>query len=172
MGISFERRYSRIRGRRLTTSEALLERFAMSAAGYRYLLHLAPRIDRVLIPWTDGRWSSTGRDKVGLLATTGARSGLPRRQPVSVMPHEGGVVVAASNYGRDTHPAWSANLRADPGCTLTFDGTTRRCHAVELDGHARREAWSDIVDFYRGYDVYAQRCAPRRIRVFRIDPAA
>lgn len=39
-------RYSETRGRPLTRAEAWSEAFAMSRLGYRYPLHLAPRIDR------------------------------------------------------------------------------------------------------------------------------
>jgi hypothetical protein len=52
------RRESPIRGRRLRLHEALLERFLMGPVGFRYLLHAAPRIDKVLIPLTNGRLSS------------------------------------------------------------------------------------------------------------------
>ena len=38
--------------------EALLERFAMSPVGYQFIMHVAPRIDKVLIPRTKGRLSS------------------------------------------------------------------------------------------------------------------
>jgi hypothetical protein len=41
------RRESPIRGRRLRLDEPLIERALMSPAGYRFLLHVAPRIDKV-----------------------------------------------------------------------------------------------------------------------------
>ncbi|WP_424751701.1 hypothetical protein [Mycobacterium sp.] len=72
-------RDSPIRGRRPRLDEALLERFAMSPAGYQFLLHLTPRIDKVLIPRTNGRLSPMGFDKVGLVTTTDAKSGHPAR---------------------------------------------------------------------------------------------
>ena len=75
------RRESPLRGRRLRLDEALLERIVMSPPGYQFVLRLAPRIDKALIPRTNGRLSSVGIDKVGLVTTTGAKSGLPRTQP-------------------------------------------------------------------------------------------
>ncbi len=51
----------------------------MSPAGYQFLLHLTPRIDKVLIPRTNGRLSPMGFDKVGLVTTTDAKSGHPAR---------------------------------------------------------------------------------------------
>ena len=65
------RRESPFRGRRLRVHESLMERAVMSPLGYQFLLHLAPRIDKVLIPPTNGRLSSMGIGKVGLVTTTG-----------------------------------------------------------------------------------------------------
>src|SRR5437763_578303 len=74
------RRQSQLRGRRLRLDEALLERFAMSRAGWQFLLRVAPKIDKAVIPRTKGRLSATGIDKVGLVTTTGAKSGERRTQ--------------------------------------------------------------------------------------------
>lgn len=52
-----------------------MERALMSPAGYQFLIRLAPPIDKVLIPRTNGRLSSAGIDRVGLVTTTGAKSG-------------------------------------------------------------------------------------------------
>jgi hypothetical protein len=67
--VSF-RRESPLRGRRLRVHEVLLERFAMSRPGSWLGMHLAPRIDKVLIPRTKGRLSAMGLDKVGLVTST------------------------------------------------------------------------------------------------------
>jgi hypothetical protein len=42
-----------------------MERALMSPAGYQFLIRLAPPIDKVLIPRTNGRLSSAGIDRVG-----------------------------------------------------------------------------------------------------------
>ena len=44
---------------------SLMERALMSPVGYQFLLHLAPRIDKVLIPPTNGRLSSVGNRQGG-----------------------------------------------------------------------------------------------------------
>lgn len=165
------RRHSELRGRRLRFDEVLLERFAMSRAGYRFLLHVAPHIDRVFIPRTNGRLSSTGIDKVGLVTTTGAKSGQPRTQPLALIDDGAGLLAIGSNYGRPVHPAWSANLIAHPECTVEFRGAPATFRAELLEGAARDAAWATAVDFYAGYEGYRKRCAPREIRVFRLTPA-
>jgi deazaflavin-dependent oxidoreductase (nitroreductase family) len=165
------RRHSELRGRRLRVDEVLLERFAMSGAGYRFLLHVAPRIDKAVIPRTKGRLSSTGVDKVGVVTTTGAKSGQARPQPLVLIDDGDGLLAIGSNYGRPTHPGWSHNLLANPECVVEFRGPPTTHRAELLTGDARASAWATAVDFYAGYEQYRTRCAPREIRVFRLRPA-
>jgi deazaflavin-dependent oxidoreductase (nitroreductase family) len=164
------RRESLIRGRRLRLDEALLERFAMSRAGYWYLLNVAPRIDKAVIPRTNGRLSSTGLNKVGLVTTIGAKSGQQRTQPLILIDDGDGLLAVGSNYGRATHPAWSVNLLAHPQCTVEFLGPPTQHKAELLTGDARASAWATAVDFYAGYERYHASCAPREIRIFRLRP--
>jgi deazaflavin-dependent oxidoreductase (nitroreductase family) len=164
------RRHSELRRRRLRLDEAILERFAMSRAGYQFLLHVAPRIDKVAIPRTNGRFSSTGFDKVGLVTSTGAKSGQPRTHPLVLIDDGAGLLAIGSNYGRAAHPAWSANLIAHPECTVEFRGAPAAYQAELLVGPEREGAWATAVDFYAGHERYRQTCAPRQIRVFRLRP--
>jgi deazaflavin-dependent oxidoreductase (nitroreductase family) len=166
------RRESPIRGRKLRLDEALLERLLMSPVGYRFLLHLAPRMDKVLIPLTNGRLSSVGFDTVGLVTTTGAKSGQPRTHPLTLINDSDGLLAIGSNYGRAKHPAWSTNLLAHPECTIEFMGPPAQYIAEPLSGDARASAWATAVDAYAGYERYQASCAPREIRVFRLRPIA
>jgi deazaflavin-dependent oxidoreductase (nitroreductase family) len=164
------RRFSSSRGRKLRFDEAILERFIMTVVGYQYLLHLAPRIDRVVIPRLKGRLSSAGIDKVGLVTTTGAKSGQQRTQPLAVIDDGDGLLLIGSNYGRAPHPGWSANLLAHPECAVEFRGPKAAYRAELLEGDERAKAWAHAVDWYAGYDRYRAKCAPRVIRVFRLTP--
>lgn len=142
----------------------------MSPVGYQFLLHLAPQIDTVLIPLTHGRMSSAGIDKVGLVTTTGAKSGQVRTHPLALLPDADGLLAIGSNYGRATHPAWTANLLAHPECTVEFMAAPAPYRAELLTGEARASAWAAATDFYAGYERYRHKCAPREIRVFRLRP--
>ena len=148
-----------------------MERALMSPLGYQFVLRLAPRIDKVLIPPTNGRLSSFGIGKVGLVTTTGAKSGLQRTQPLTLIDDSGGLLAIGSNYGRPQHPAWSANLLAHPDCTIEFMAPEAQYRAELLTGDARAAAWATATDFYAGYERYRASCAPRQIRVFRLRPA-
>jgi deazaflavin-dependent oxidoreductase (nitroreductase family) len=152
--------------------EALMERALMSPVGYRDLLDVAPRIDKVLIPRTRGRLSSAGVDRVGLVTTTGAKSGLPRTQPLVLIEDADTLLAIGSNYGRPPHPAWSGNLLAHPECTVEFKGPPAQYRAELLSGDARASAWAVATDFYAGYARYRASCAPREIRLFRLRPIA
>jgi deazaflavin-dependent oxidoreductase (nitroreductase family) len=147
-----------------------MERALMSPAGYQFLLHVAPRVDKVLIPRTNGRLSSAGIDTVGLVTTTGAKSGLPRSQPLTLIDDGDGLLAIGSNYGRAKHPGWSTNLLAHPECTIEFRGPSTQYRAELLTGDARAAAWSTATDFYAGYELYRASCAPREIRIFRLRP--
>ena len=163
-------RESPLRGRRLRIHESLMERALMSPVGYQFLLHVAPRIDRVLIPPTSGRLSSMGIGRVGLVTTTGAKSGLQRTHPLTLIKDSDGLLAIGSNYGRPKHPGWSANLLAHHDCTVEFMAPTAQYRAELLTGDARASAWATAADFYAGYESYRASCAPREIRVFRLRP--
>ena len=142
----------------------------MSRAGLWYLTHVAPRVDKTVIPRTKGKVSSMGFNKVGILTSVGARSGERRPQPLVMVRDDADLLVIGSNYGGPKHPSWSTNLVANASCEVTFRGPARPYRAALLDGEARDEAWAMAVDFYNGYTVYADRCAPREIRIFRLSP--
>lgn len=156
----------------MRVDEALFERFAMSRAGYLFMLRVAPTLDKVVIPRTNGRLSSAGIDKVGLVTSTGAKSGQPRTHPLALLDDGDGLLAIGSNYGRPNHPAWSANLLAHPDCTVEFIGPPRPHKAELLTGDARAAAWATAVDVYAGYESYRTSCAPREIRIFRLRPSA
>jgi deazaflavin-dependent oxidoreductase (nitroreductase family) len=154
----------------LRIHESLMEQALMSPVGYQFLLHVAPRIDKVLIPPTNGRLSSAGIGRVGLVTMAGAKSGLQRTNPLTLIKDSGGLLAIGSNYGRPQHPAWSANLLAHPECTVEFMAPIAQYRAELLTGDARASAWATATDFYAGYERYRASCAPREIRVFRLRP--
>ncbi len=145
-----------------------MERAATSRLGYVLGSQLAPRVDKLLIPRTRGRLSSMGIDKVGLVTTTGAKSGEPRSQPLTLLDDGDGLLAIGSNYGREKHPSWSANLLAHPECTVELGGPPKFFRAELLTGDERARAWATAVDVFAGYENYRKRCAPREIRVFRL----
>lgn len=143
------RRYSELRGRRLTAYEAAVEAFAASRAGSWVFRRLVAPLDRR----SRAGVSRALRVPVGVLETTGARTGRPRR--TALLYHRDGeaLVLVASNYGGAHDPAWLHNLRADP--RVRFD---RRGYTARVAGPAERaRRWPHATDFYGGYATYARR---------------
>ncbi len=130
-------------------------------------------LDRVALRASGGRTTAT-EAMTGLptvvLTARGAHSGLPRAVPLIAVPDRDDVAVIGSHWGRPTHPAWVANLRADPRATL--DRGRRRVPVVarRLDGVEAAQVWTRARALYPGYDGYRRR-AGREIAVFRLETA-
>jgi deazaflavin-dependent oxidoreductase (nitroreductase family) len=143
------RRYSAVRGRRLTAYEAAVERFAASPAGTLAFRRIIAPLDRR----TGAGVSRALRVPVGVLETTGARTGRPRRTALLYQHDGNAIVIVASNYGEPAPPAWLRNLTQHPH--VRFDG--RNYTARVAAGAERDRRWRTAVDFYAGYAAYAGR---------------
>jgi deazaflavin-dependent oxidoreductase (nitroreductase family) len=151
-----------------------LRRFAATGPGSWLFARVLHRIDRPIYRMTGGRHtfaSALSGLPVVMLTTTGARSGKPRTVPVLGLPTPDGLVVIASNFGQEFHPAWYHNLRAHPEGEVTVNGTTRRCRAVEAEGERRARIWEQGLRVYPGWSQYERRAAHRRIAVFVLEDA-
>jgi deazaflavin-dependent oxidoreductase (nitroreductase family) len=165
-------RYSDVRGRRLSRFEAGAEALVSSKAGSWWYGHVANPIDKRLLPLTRGRWSMSGpQQNVGLLTTTGARSGQTRTIPLQFVADGDRVLLVASAGGAPKDPAWAHNLRTHPACTFLYHGVDRGYTARQASGEERSRAWDRVVDWYQGYAVYQSRTA-RPIPVFILEPGA
>lgn len=106
-----------------------------------------------------------------MLTTTGRRSGEPRTTPLARMDLDGTPVVIASNFGRDSHPAWSLNLLADPNAVIQEKGVSRPVVARQLTAEERERVWSQAVAIWPGYDTYRRTTEGiRDIRIFALEP--
>lgn len=132
---------------------------------------LLPPIDRGLHRLTGGR-VMLGRAVFPtlLLTTTGRRTGRPRRQPLAYVETPRGWAVAATNFGQDHHPAWSANLLDEPRAVVEVDGVRHDVHARLLDDEEKARVWPRFVAMWPPYDGYVERSG-RDIRVFELERA-
>ena len=106
-----------------------------------------------------------------MLTTTGAKSGRARTLPVLGVPHDGSLVVIASNYGQERNPAWYHNLRAHPRAHILFEGEQREVVARVLSGDERERWYALGVEIYPGWTEYRKRAAHREIPVIELRPA-
>jgi deazaflavin-dependent oxidoreductase (nitroreductase family) len=146
-----------------------MRRLAASGPGSRVFAPLLHRLDRPVYRLTRGRatlGSLVSGLPVGLLTTTGARTGRARTVPLLVLPSSDGLAVIASNWGRPGPPAWERNVRAQPAVTLSLLGGSTAGRLVAADGEQRERIWREALDVYPGYAAYERRAGARRIGVY------
>lgn len=132
--------------------------------------HVVPHIDRALHRLTGGRFVLGDRlVPTIVMTTTGAKTGLARQTPVAALPDGDGYYVVASNFGREHHPAWSANLLANPEVSVSHHGRDRAMRARLLADEEKAGVWPHLLQIWPSFDVYVERSG-RNIRVFRLEP--
>ena len=142
------------RRRKLSGIERLGERFAQSKPGSWFYINVAMRIDRVLLPLSQGRLSISVGQQVGMLETIGAKSGEARKTPLLFIRDGRHVVLIASMGGAPRHPSWLHNLRANPRVSFLGPGGASGDYvAREAEGDERARLWDEAVDYYAGYDT-------------------
>ncbi len=104
------------------------------------------------------------------LRTTGAKSGLQRETALMCMPDGKDFVVVGSNFGDEIHPAWTANLLANPEALIRYRGRVSRVVAELVGGEERESIWTALEDQWPDYRAY-EVDAGRELRIFRLRPA-
>ena len=104
---------------------------------HRFLVRLSG--GRVL-----GRLEGAG---VLILLSKGRKSGEPRSSPLLYFQFEepDDLVVVASNYGQDRHPAWYLNIAADPNVTVETSGERFAAEAHVIRGDERAALYDRVV---------------------------
>ena len=142
--------------------------FARSPARHVLKRIVAP-IDRLLFHVSGGRLKLSAPMIPSLmLYTTGAKSGLRRETPLMCFPEpDGSWYIAGSNFGLEQHPAWSANLIANPDAEIHFRRELIPVTARMLDPDETEAVWPRLEQQWPGYRDY-ERTAKRGIRVFHL----
>jgi deazaflavin-dependent oxidoreductase (nitroreductase family) len=103
------------------------------------------------------------------LFSTGARTGLRRETPLMCFPQPDGTwLVAGSNFGLPSHPAWSHNLIAHPRAEIHYRRQTIAVQAVLLDPQQADDVWPVLERQWPRYRDY-EKTARRDIRIFRLE---
>jgi deazaflavin-dependent oxidoreductase (nitroreductase family) len=147
------------------------QKVAGSAAFAKVAPKVVPPTDKVLHRLTGGRvLLSRGLLPSLVLTTTGRRTGQPRPSPLMCVPEpEGTFLVVGSNFGRDSHPAWTGNLLAEPEASISYGRRDIPVRAELLEGAARDEAWDRALRVWPTFSAYQSR-VDRQLRVFRLHP--
>ncbi|WP_280382046.1 nitroreductase/quinone reductase family protein [Nocardia wallacei] len=146
--------------------------FAASKIGSTIIRKLTP-LDRQVLERTAGRYTVLGPIGIPviLLTTTGRKSGRPRTSPLLYV-HGGEVLyVIGSNFGQAHHPAWTANLLADPTGIVTISGERIPVRASLIEDAAKQdEIFDRFVETTEAYAAYRNRTT-RDLRIFALTRA-
>jgi deazaflavin-dependent oxidoreductase (nitroreductase family) len=107
---------------------------------------------------------------VGLLTTTGRKSGQPRTTPLIYLADGERIVLVASQGGMPRNPLWYDNLAAQPAVSFRTPRGERRYRARTVSAAEKAALWPRLVAIYRDYDDYQKR-TDREIPVVVLEPA-
>lgn len=106
---------------------------------------------------------------VGLLTTTGKKSGALRTTPLIYLADGERIVLVASQGGMPRNPLWYDNLAAQPEVGFRTSKGERRYRAHTANVAEKATLWPKLVAIYRDYDDYQKR-TDREIPVVVLDP--
>ncbi len=106
---------------------------------------------------------------VGLLTTTGRKSGATRTTPLIYLEDGEKLVIVASQGGLPHHPIWSLNLEQNPECRFQIGSRVRSYRARRVSEAEKAALWPRLLAIYPDYDDYQKRTA-RNISVLALEP--
>ncbi|MEU1425750.1 nitroreductase/quinone reductase family protein [Nocardia sp. NPDC005746] len=159
----------RIWGSRTNLLSRLASPFAATKLGSLVIRKLTP-LDRRVLERSGGKYTVLGPigAPVILLTTVGRKSGAPRTTPLLYV-HDGDTLyVIGSNFGQDHHPAWTANLLANPAAEVAIAGQHLPVTAALVtDEDRRRVIFERFEETTEAYTAYRNRTA-RDLRIFAL----
>ncbi|MDO3648936.1 nitroreductase/quinone reductase family protein [Nocardia mangyaensis] len=155
-------------GSRTNPLSRAANRFAATKPG-SWLIRTVTPLDRALLERTDAKYTVLGPigAPVILLTTTGRKSGAARTQPLLYV-HDGDTLyVVGSNFGQANHPAWTANLLADPAATVAIAGERIPVTATLVPDADKEPIFTRFIEITGAYAAYRDRTT-RNLRVFAL----
>jgi len=135
---------------------------------------IMPPLERMMVRLTKGRVQLSGLLLPSLvLHSVGAKSGIERDVTLMYCPEPTAIgeqlLITGSNFARDTHPAWTANLIANPDAAVSVHGVRIDVRAEQIADHEREAVWVTLEENWPGYRGY-ERTSGRILRIFRLTP--
>lgn len=163
------RRFRRRTRRRVRLATA---RLAASRSFLQVAPRVMPRVD-LTIHRLSGRRLLLGQALVPtlVLKTKGAKTSRLYETPLAFMRRRDGCfVVVGSNFGLPHHPAWTANLLAQPQSTVVFRGREVPVTAHLMSESEANAVWPRLLRMWPPFETYASR-TERPFRIFALCPA-
>jgi deazaflavin-dependent oxidoreductase (nitroreductase family) len=144
---------------------------AKTALGAWMTRAFAARVDPVIFRLSGGRFTSMGPVVIPqlVLTTLGRKPGQERDAQLVYTDLAGVVYVVASNFGGESHPAWSYNLQADPRAFMQLRDEKIPVCAEQLSDEEKASVWQKLCDNIPNYSTYRER-TDRNIKVYRLSP--
>jgi deazaflavin-dependent oxidoreductase (nitroreductase family) len=131
--------------------------FVRSPAGRWFGINVSARVDPFLLRVSRGRASTFQMAPIVMLTVPGRKSGEPRTAALLYFTEGDEVILIASSFGREKHPAWYHNIKAHPEVQLTARGETGTYVAREVAGEEREKLYALANLLYPGYADYEVR---------------
>jgi deazaflavin-dependent oxidoreductase (nitroreductase family) len=91
---------------------------------------------------------------VGILTTTGRKTGHPRESPLLFIREGSRVILVASQGGRTNNPMWYLNLMANPEVSFQIRSEVLALHARDATESERAEYWPKLDAMYPDFANY------------------
>lgn len=132
----------------------------------RWVLKIVTRTHVFLHRLTGGRFfNKLGNDEVCFVTMTGAKSGRTLTVPLMYVPHQGGVLLVASQGGAPRNPVWYRNLVKHPDISVNHRGKRLQLRARLAKPEEKPALWPVCDQHYAPYAEYRQRTT-RDIPIF------
>src|SRR5690242_16157442 len=89
-----------------------------------------------------------------VLHSIGAKSGLERDTELMYCPDGDDMLITGSNFARDHHPAWTANLLQNPDAAVTVHRKRVQVRAHLVPAAEREATWQKLERNWPGYRGY------------------
>jgi deazaflavin-dependent oxidoreductase (nitroreductase family) len=107
--------------------------------------------------------------EVGILTTTGRKTGEARDSPLLFLQEGPRIVLVASQGGRATNPMWYLNLKANPSISFQTKKEKLTLTAREATDGERDEYWPKLDAMYPDFVNYRS-YTDRKIPIIICDP--
>lgn len=146
--------------------------FSVTPVGRWIAQTFAAKVDPLLYKLSGGRFTSTGPLTIPQLSltTVGRKSGKERTVQLGYTEDGEDVLIVASNFGGESHPAWSYNLDANPRAEIRLGVDTKEVIATRLTDSEKALLWPKIAQTIPQMKSYVKR-TDRNIKVYRLSAA-
>lgn len=129
----------------------------------------AARTDPWIYKITGGRYTSSGPLTIPqlTLSTIGRKSGKERTVQLGYTADGDDVLIVASNFGGENHPAWSHNLDANPSAKIRLGAKDKNVTATRLTDSEKAILWPKIAETIPQMKTYVTK-TDRNIKVYRL----